>query len=63
MISRFMLNLRDPSLLLNGRRASFNTPTAELTYPITTNISEAGSFPTCPVPYDVPLTDQREGIE
>ena len=38
MISRLILNLRDPSLLLNGRRASFNTPTAELTYPITTNI-------------------------
>jgi len=37
MISRLVLNLRDPSLVLNGRRAaSFITSTAELTYPITT---------------------------
>jgi len=36
MISRLILNLRDPSLLSSGRRASFNTSPAELTYAITT---------------------------
>ena len=38
MISRLMLNLRDPSLLLNGRHGSFITSTGELTYPNLTTV-------------------------
>jgi len=52
-ISRLMLNLRDPSLVLNRRRASFITSSTELTYPITTiaevehstQLSEGTSYP------------------
>jgi len=38
MMSRLVLNLRDPSLVNGGRAASFITSTAELTCPITTII-------------------------
>ena len=44
MISRLMLNLRDPSLLLNGGHGSVMTSPAELTYSIQTTVGS--EYPT-----------------
>lgn len=76
MISRLILNLRDPSLLSNRRHASSNTSPAGLTYPITTIIeverptqfSEGTPYPGLApgqphMAYGVPLIGQGEEIQ